>query len=386
MRRRRILQGGAMASIVPLLAPVTLSSCGNSGETNIYLQGNYGPVDVESTVTDLRVTGTIPPELAGRFLRNGPNPGQDINQGSHHWFVGAGMVHGLCLQEGRAAWYRNRYVGGSSANTNVIGHAGRTLAIVESGGLPQNMAYDLSDVGVNEAIGGGFTAHPKLDPDTGELHAVCYDWANLRDHVRYVVIDAQGEWADETEIPLPGMPMIHDMSITENYAVIYDLPVTLSFLALGTGASFPFRWDAEYEPRVGLLPKGGSPDEIIWRTLNPNYAFHPMNAYEDGAGNVVIDIVRYEKMFDQDVLGPFGDSDPRLDRWTVSIEGDSTQVKEDIIDARGQEFPRCHPDLNGKPYRYGYAVAVDGYSFPSIYKHDMQAGSTTQFDVGPGRN
>ena len=386
MKRRRLLQGGAAASALPLLAPVTLSGCSGSDQPNIYLQGNYGPVDVESTVTELTVTGTLPPELSGRFLRNGPNPGPEINTGNHHWFIGAGMVHGLCLQEGRAAWYRNRYVGGSSANTNVIGHAGKTLAIVESGGIPQNMAYDLSDVGVNEAIGGGFTAHPKLDPDTGELHAICYDWANLRDHVRYVVIDADGEWADETEIALPGMPMIHDMSITENYAVIYDLPVTLSFMALGTGATFPFRWDAEYEPRVGLLPKGGESGDIIWRSVNPNYAFHPMNAYEDGEGNVVIDIVRYEKMFENDVLGPFGDSDPRLDRWTLSVADSNTAVREEVIDARGQEFPRCHPDLNGKPYRYGYAVAVDGYSFPSIYKHDLQAGTTTQFDVGPGRH
>ena len=102
--------------------------------------------------------------------------------------------------------------------------------------------------------------------------------------------------------------MIHDMSLTENYAVIFDLPVTLSFIALATGASFPFRWDDEYEPRVGLLPRGGSPEDIIWRGITQNYAYHPMNAYEDIAGNVVIDIVRYDRMLDRDV---------RVQRWNA---------------------------------------------------------------------
>ena len=378
--RRTLIKGTA---VLPLL-PLGLSACSSDSGPNPYLQSNFGPVDIESTVTDLRVTGTIPPELNGRFLRNGPNPEAEAATDDYHWFIGRGMVHGLRLQDGNAVWYRNRFVGGSSANTNVIGYAGRTIAIVESGGLPQNMGYNLESAGNNESIGGGFTAHPKLDPDTGELHAICYDWANLRDHVRYVVIGEDGELAEETKIALPGMPMIHDMSLTENYAVVYDLPVTLSFLALAGGADLPFRWDNDYEPRVGLLPRGGDAKDIIWSPVLPNYSYHPMNAYEDESGQVVIDICRYEKMFDQDIRGPFGDSLPRLDRWTIDPK--TQKVSEQTIDARTQEFPRCHPDLNGKPYRYGYTVAVAGRSFPAIYKHDLQAGTTTEFNVGAGRH
>jgi carotenoid cleavage dioxygenase len=133
-----------------------------------------------------------------------------------------------------------------------------------------------------------------------------------------------------------------------------------------------------------LLPRKGGPSDIIWSALKPNYAYHPMNAFEDDDGNVVIDIVRYERMFENDVTGPFGDSQPRLDRW--SINPNTRTVNEQVIDARAQEFPRCHPGLNGKPYRYGYTVAVEEYSFPSIYKHDMHSGTSTEFDVGPGRH
>ncbi len=379
MNRRHFLASGVS---LPLLQ-LGLNGCSGSGGANPYLQGNFGPVDAETTATELSVTGTIPKELQGRFLRNGPNPGPDAGDG-HHWFTGRGMVHGVRLNDGRAEWYHSRFVGGSSANTNVIGHGGRTLAIVESGGLPQDLGYGLETLGDNESIGTGYTAHPKLDPDSGELHAICYDWANLRDHIRYVVVDEDGDLAEETDIPMPGMSMIHDMSLTKNYVVIYDLPVTLSFVALGTGASFPFRWDNDHEPRVGLLPRNGTAQDIVWCGIKPNYAYHPMNAYEDADGNVVIDIARYEKMFDQDVRGPFGDSLPRLDRWTVNPN--TRKINEDIVDERTQEFPRCHPDFNGKPYRYGYTVAVDGYTFPSIYKHDLKSGTATEFNVGAGRH
>lgn len=385
MRRRHLLKGGIALPFTPL----ALSACSSgSSADNMYLQNNFAGVADETTATNLQVTGTIPADLNGRFLRNGPNPGADVDAGSYHWFTGRGMVHGLRLNEGRADWYHSRFVGGSAANTNVIGHGGRTMAIVESGGLPQDMSYTLESLGDNTSIGTGYTAHPKLDPDTGELHAICYDWASLRDHVRYVVVDADGEWADETDIPLGGMPMIHDMSLTENYVVIYDLPVTLSFMALGTGASFPFRWDNDHEPRIGLMPRNGDAADIIWSPITANYAYHPMNAYEDSDGNVVIDICRYDSMFDNDINGPFGDSLPRLDRWTVNPT--TRKVNETIVDARTQEFPRIHPALNGKPYRYGYTVAVAGaagdYGFPSILKHDMRSGTATEFSVGAGRH
>ena len=78
---------------------------------NKYLTGNYAPVIDEITATDLQIIGTLPPELNGRYLRNGPNPIGDVDPQKHHWFIGDGMVHGVCLRDGEAKWYRNRYVG-----------------------------------------------------------------------------------------------------------------------------------------------------------------------------------------------------------------------------------------------------------------------------------
>ena len=367
---------------------------------DMYLRGNFAPVDVETTLTELEVIGNIPEELTGRFLRNGPNPLNDVNPSSHHWFIGDGMLHGVRLEEGRADWYRNRWVRSEriiedlgeslagrnlqgSCNTSVIGHAGKTWAIMESGTPPTEMGYELETLGHTSGWG-GFSAHPKLDPDTGEIHAISYDWAEYRDHVKYRVVNADGTLASSTDIPLASMAMIHDMSLTKNYAVIFDLPVTLSFMMLATGSRFPFRWNPDSEARIGLMPRGGKASDITWSSMSQAYAYHPVNAYEDDEGKVVIDVCRYDKMFDADTNGPFGDSQPTLDRWTVDPK--TQTVAEQRIDDRTQEFPRCHPDLNSKPYQYAYTVAVEGTAFPAIYKHDMRSGQSWSFEFGNSRH
>ena len=402
MKRRTLIQAGLAAGLFPGLAACGRSPAEETGfyGDGVYLSGNFGPVDVETTAMDLPVRGELPPELTGRYLRNGPNPIEMPNHSRYHWFTGDGMIHGVRLEEGRAAWYRNRWIRsghvldklgegdrnsntGPGPNTHIISHGGRTWALVESGPSPVAIGEELETLGARPSWG-SYTAHPKLDPDTGELHAINYNWASYRDHVKYTVRDREGELTKTVDIPMPGMTMIHDMSLTQNYVVIFDLPVTVSLIALASGASFPFRWDNDHEPRVGLMPRNGGPSDISWHPVSQNYAYHPMNAYEDDDGRVVIDICRYERMFDADIHGPFGDSRPRLDRWTINPAGGP--VSEDIVDERPQEFPRCHPDLNSKPYRYGYSLAVGNQTFASVFKHDMQTGQSRQFDLGPGRH
>ena len=370
-----------------------------------YLSGNFAAVTAELTETDLPVIGEIPRELSGRYVRNGPNPIGDVDAATHHWFVGPGMVHGVRLDGGRALWYRNRWVRSpevvealgedpgdrelaSANNTHVIAHAGRTWALVESGPPPVELGYELDTVGANPFFGtladGAFTAHPKLDPDTGDLHAIAYKWPDFEDHVQYLHVGRDGRVKQTVNVPVPGMPMVHDASLTRNYVVIYDLPVTVSFDLVERGMRFPFAWNREHAPRIGLLPRNGAGKDVIWCDVQPGYVFHPMNAHEDEAGRVVLDVCRYERMFDLDAQGPFGDDLATLHRWTVNPK--TRAVSEQRVDDRGLEFPRCHPGLNGKPYRYGYSVATTGDAFPAIYKHDLITGRCRVHDLGPGRH
>lgn len=360
--------------------------------SNPYLANNLAPVHEEVTVTDLRVTGTIPTELTGRYLRNGPNPAGRVNEAKYHWFSGHGMVHGIRLRDGRAEWYRNRWVrtkgvcdilGGTPppsdwpadhpsfpANTNVIGHAGRTYAIVEGGSPPIEMSYELDTVRVS-SLGGtlpmAFSAHPKRDPKSGELHVMTYYWG-WGNQVQYLLVGTDGRVRKHVDIPLPGGPMLHDMAITEKYALVFDLPCVFNLDAAMKGASLPYYWDHDYEARIGFMPLDGGADDIKWVTIDPCYVFHPMNAYDDG-DEVVLDAARHPKMFDRERRGP-SEGDPVLTRWRLNPS--TGAAKEETVNDRPQEFPRINESLIGRSYRYGYSAGVGtGFAQDTLMKTDL---------------
>ncbi len=87
-----------------------MTTAATAAPANPYLDDFLAPVHAEVTATDLAVTGHIPEFLDGRYLRNGPNPVAEVDPATYHWFTGDGMVHGVALQDGKAGWYRNRWV------------------------------------------------------------------------------------------------------------------------------------------------------------------------------------------------------------------------------------------------------------------------------------
>jgi 8'-apo-carotenoid 13,14-cleaving dioxygenase len=359
---------------------------------NPYLGGNFAPVEQELTVFDLPVTGEIPAELEGRWLRNGPNPGSDVDPAVHHWFLGAGMVHGVRLRGGRAEWYRNRSVAGADGaapNTNVGGFSGTTWAMVEAGTPPVELGYELDSLGTNRFFGtlpNGFSAHPKYDPATGELHAMAYHWPDLIDHVQYVVVGPDGRVSKIVDVPVADMPMIHDMSLTPTYAVVYDLPVTVNLDVVVEGYPWPFSWAPDRAARVGLLPRNGSADDVIWCDVDPCYVFHPLNAYDADDGTVVVDLCRYDRMMNTDRRGPFADCLPTFDRWV--IDPIAKRVFETRLDDRPQEFPRHNPTVGLQQHRFGYTseIHTDGPNLHgAIIKIDVEAGTTEAHEFGPGR-
>lgn len=373
---------------------------------NPYLSGNFAPLDEELTAFDLKVTGEIPRELNGRLLRIGPNP-VDPEPRSHHWFLGSGMVHGVRLEEGRAVWYRRRYVrddrvvsargwpavagprgalqlGEGVANTNVMGHAGEIWALVEGGSLPVRLDGELETVARTDLAGtlpGGLSAHPHRDPDSGELHAAAY--SPMKPELQYVVIGADGRVRRTVDIPLPGRPMVHDCMITRNYFIVLDLPVIFDESVMAEGFSLPYRWHPEYGARVGLLPREGSAEQISWHEVEPCFVFHPMNGYEDAEGRVVLDVVRHGQMFSRDMNGP-GDGISTLDRWTIDTA--RTRVHERRLDDNPQEFPRLDERLTGKAYRYGYTADLPEFNIMGgLKKYDLHSGYSEVHGEGEHR-
>jgi carotenoid cleavage dioxygenase-like enzyme len=371
----------------------------------LHLTGHLAPVPDEIDATDLPVQGVLPPELTGRYLRNGPNPLPGDPPG--HWFTGHGMVHGIRLRAGRAEWYRNRWVRTGAlegrsmvrpdgtidhsvgvANTHVLPHAGRILALVESS-FPHVLTPELDTIGPCN-FGGrlttGMTAHPKCDPVTGELHF--FGYGIQPPFLTYHRLSAQGELVISAEITVPGPTMMHDFAITDRHAIFLDLPMTFSLERLATG--MPFGWDDDYGARLGVMPLD-RPGQVRWFDIEPSYVFHVGNAHTDAAGRIVLDAARYAPAdalamwegLGRDPAGFAADAaatgTARLHRWTLDL--DTGTVSETQLDDRGVEFPTLDAERVGREARYRYAVA-EARGRAGIVKYDAALRTVTEHPLG----
>lgn len=356
-------------------------------ETSVpfFRQGNYAPVADELTAFDLPVEGAIPPELEGWYLRNGPNP----RGATGHWFLGDGMVHGVRLENGRAAWYRNRWVRTESfenpfpvyntdgtrnlhssvANTHVIRHAGRTLALVESS-LPYEITNELETLGAYDfggKLADAMTAHPKICPVTGELHFFGYG-SLATPHVSYHRADAAGELTVSRGIDVPKLTMMHDFALTAEHVVFMDLPIVFNLDIAINGGGMPYRWDEHYGARLGVLRRDDPHGSVRWFEIDPCYVFHVVNAFEDGH-SLVVQAVRYPELWRNDA--GFDDAEGAMWRWTIDL--DRGTVAENQIDDRGVEFPRIDDRLAGLRARYGVTVGDEG-----LVRYDLETGAAEE--------
>ncbi|MFG1609811.1 carotenoid oxygenase family protein [Actinoplanes sp. NPDC049265] len=364
--------------------------------TDFHLAGPFAPVHDELTAYDLPVTGALPPELTGWYLRNGPNPRSD----SKHWFFGDGMVHGVRLEHGRAAWYRNRWVHtdsfdqpnspiynpdgtrnlrNGSANTHIINHAGRTLALVESS-LPYELTNDLDTIGAYDFDGelaDSMTAHPKICPTTGELHFFGYG-SLTAPHVSYYRADAAGKLVVKQPIDVPGLTMMHDFALTASHAVFYDLPVVFDPATVGNG--MPYHWDESYGARLGVLRRNDPTAGVRWIEINPCYAFHTLNAHDTADGRIAVHVIRHDYMWRNG-----SDRAPgQLWRWT--LDPATGTVTEECLDDRPADFPRIDDRLTGTDVRFGHVthLVVDGG--PSVLRrHDLHTGASAEHRFTPAQ-
>lgn len=360
---------------------------GEATPVDTFRTGNYAPVPDELTAFDLPVEGAIPVDLSGWYLRNGPNPRAD----GGHWFTGDGMVHGVRIEGGRAAWYRNRWVRTDSfdepfgvynpdgtrnlrssvANTHIVNHAGKTLALVESS-LPYEITNDLDTIGAYD-FGGklvdAMTAHPKICPTTGELHF--FGYGNLLGpNVTYHRADASGDLVINRPVDVPAMTMMHDFALTADHVVFMDLPVVFNLEAAMRG-TMPFRWEDDYGARLGVLRRADPFGEVRWFDIDPCYVFHVVNAHDTDDG-LILQAVRYPELWRES-----SDFGPKAVMWTWTIDLRRGTVTEAQLDDRAVEFPRIDDRLVTLPARYSVSVAGAG-----LIRHDLVSGATQEHRFG----
>ncbi|HEX2574756.1 MAG TPA: carotenoid oxygenase family protein [Aquihabitans sp.] len=368
-------------------------------------QGGFRPVTTEETLTDLRVTGTIPSALSGLFVRNGSNPPSGR---SLHWFLGDGMVHGVRIRRGKAEWYRNRYVrtplqasgkdlmefGGvpgkanNQSNVALVHHAGKLLTTGEVGWPFQLATGDLSTVGpwdFGGRLGDTMTAHPKVDPATGRMHFFGYEF--LSPALTYYAAAPDGALDVVSPVAVDRATMIHDFAITDRDVVFWIGPVVFGADPANPNPSIPFHWDPSGPCRVGVMPLDGRGEDIRWTDVPLGFTFHGLNAHRDG-DDVVVRLHRLTEAF-----GPKGDIGVPsvLTEWRIGTAGPELTVAERPLTDRSMDLPTVDRRHLGRPSRHGWfatttdADAPHGFELAGICHLDLRTGREDVWDPGDRR-
>ena len=383
-----------------------------------YLEGPFAPIDTEISVR-CEVIGALPDDLAGVFIRNGSNP-KYTPPGRYHWFDGDGMLHALHFENGTAT-YRNRYVrtealaaetaaghalwsginerpdfshaGGpfkDTANTDLVFHAGRLLALWWLGGPCYEVSVpSLDTVGRFDFHGTltSLTAHPKLDPATGEL--IVFDYDVLPPYLTYGVVDASGRLTHRTEVDLPGPRLLHDLAITDRSTVLMDFPLMWDPELLARGKT-RVTFQADLPARFGVIPRHGSGDDVRWFEAESCYMYHTINAWETEDELVLVGC-RIDNPLapDDDRVVPHIDVlrlAPTLHEWRFDLRTGATHERrlDDVL----TEFPRMDNRRLGRPSRYAYSPRIapePELLFDGFVKYDTATGASETHEYGEGR-
>jgi all-trans-8'-apo-beta-carotenal 15,15'-oxygenase len=335
------------------------------------------------------IEGEIPEDLAGTLFRNGPGRWEDhTGRPLHHLFDGDGMISAFTIESG-AVRYRNRYVrtqhfqgtsgtrhlgteatGGwlanigrlppNLANTNVVEHAGHLYALWE-GGPPHEVDPDtLETLGIRRFRGelrwiGSYSAHPCFCPSSGDMFNFGVEFIPTP-HLRVYRTDRLGKLRHYRSVSLPYVAMVHDFAITERYLVFAVSPIIPDGIPIALGLR-SFGDGMRYRPDRGssfiLIPRDGGPIRRIEH--DAVLQFHLSNAYDD-RGDIIVDVITY----DGDALlqciakfrtSPMDAVSSEFTRFRITAGG---RVIRERLSDRTCEFPRHHPDREGRPHRYAY--------------------------------
>ncbi|XP_020574534.1 LOW QUALITY PROTEIN: carotenoid 9,10(9',10')-cleavage dioxygenase-like [Phalaenopsis equestris] len=414
---------------------VKLTQDSSLSKHNLFLAGNFAPVAEETPPrSDLAVRGSLPECLNGEFVRVGPNP-KFLPVSGYHWFDGDGMIHGLRIKNGKAT-YVARYVmtsklnqeeyfgaakftkigdlkglfglfmvqmkflreklvldvsyGTGTANTALIYHHGKLLALHENDKpyvikvLEDGDLQTLGTLDYDKRLTHTFTAHPKVDPKTGEMFT--FGNSLKPPYLTYRVISKDGVMFDPVPITIDEPVLMHDFAITENYAIFMDLPLCFRPKELVKG-KMAFSFDCMKKARFGILPRYAKDEnQIRWFELPSCLIFHNANAWEEG-DEVVLITCHYEKidfdLFNGAVRDETETTESRLYLMRFNMKTGAATQKQ--LSAPTIEFPRINESFMGRKQRYVYSTIVDNKHIKGIIKFDLlrePVAGTSQLEVG----
>ena len=392
-------------------------------ETTPYVTGIYAPVLEEMTARGLTVIGDLPRDLNGMFVQNGANPRFLPTEAGYSWFDGDGMVQGLQVDDGdvvfRSRFVKTRglaedtaagqatYIGSLAkpgagkrhknvANTDLVYHAGKLLALWWEGGEPYELSLpDLQTKGAftyGDTVQGGVTSHAKVDPKTGEMYFI--SWSPRPPYLQVGVAGANGRVLRQVPIDLPGPRVQHDVGISDRFVCVFDFPMDIDFKRPGQ-ASLGFVLNDARPARIGLLDRRDLDKPVRWFEAKPCFMWHLSSAWDEGDEFVLVG-VRIEGATRFDARGvvhddlPLVDGEHRFDTrpyvWRLNTR--TGAVVEQQLDDTHVEFPRVNDDYicSGARFSYMAAIQQDQATLKTngLLKYDLVSGRKQAFYLPQG--
>lgn len=390
---------------------------------NFFLDGNFAPVAEERDATDMQVIGSIPNDLAGNFLRVGPNPVHIFSEEAYHTFDGDGMIHAIEFAGG-AAHYRNRFVQNEGfkleqergdwvykgmnsmmdptpprvpegapgsknlANTAFTYHNNTLYALHEPSQPTVIRLPNLETEGPTDFDGKlehPFTAHPKVDQKSGEMMTFGYSFQ--APYVTYSVVNAEGQLVHSTPITIEKPVFMHDFAVSEKYSLFLDFPITLDIeRAIAGGPALDF--EPEHGSRIGVMPRFGTDADVRWFEVETGSVVHTANAWDEG--DVVV--LQASRSKTSDIAGAglsaenLDDTQGQLYEWRINLK--TGDVQEKALSSVRCDFTRVNDTLACHKTRFVYGAVFNPerpFSFDGVMKFDNDTQTTTTFEYGNNR-
>ena len=394
-------------------------------------RGPNRPQRVEAEILNLEYEGAIPQAIRGAFYRCGPDPLFPPRAGTDIGINGDGFVSQFLFGDGHVDFrhrfvrtdkflaerkarkalfgsYRNPFtddpsvagVDRTTANTALMWYDHRLYALKEDG-LPHEIdPFTLATLGKFD-FGGAMrmpmvTAHPKIDPVTGELLFYGFECAGLATPDTAFAIGApDGTLRHELWFQPPYGAMIHDFAITRNYAIFPIMPTTADIDRMRAGGDH-WAWDPSLPTWLGILPRGGTAEDIRYFRGPARWSFHTMNAYEEGSLIHLDTTAAPTNAFFPNIDGSRpnpGEGDFYLTRWTCDLASNDDSFTERRLFDRPSDFYDVDPTVVGRPYRFGF-MAVKAkdrpantigapHPFNALGKIDVTSGEAMLWYAGP---
>ena len=391
---------------------------------NFFLDGNFKPVHEERDAEDMTVEGQIPADLAGHFLRVGPNPVHIFSEEAYHTFDGDGMIHAIEFAGGTAR-YRNRFVQtegfkleqergdwvykgmnsmmdptpsrvpeGAPSNKNLANTAfayhNNTLYALHEPSQPTVIRLPGLETEGATDFGGKlkhpFTAHPKVDQTTGEM--MTFGYAFQPPFVSYSVVNADGEIVHTTPITITKPVFMHDFAVSGKHTLFLDFPITLDIeRAISGGPALDF--EAAHGSRIGVMPRYGTDEDVRWFEVKTGVVVHTANAWDEG-DEVVLQALRSKTA---DIIGAgtgagdqLEETQGQLYEWRINLK--TGDVVEGPLSELHCDFTRVNDELACQKTRYVYGAVFNPkrpFTFDGVMKYDSELKEESVFKYGSNR-